>query len=253
MNAGHDKPLMARILPDLLAFTAGLGIAYWADWETKDLVWSLWLCSLGLGYLSFFSAIGGGFWLGLTALRNADLSRKQFRTAVLAGTAVGLFLLGFFSLHFGAFHAAHSAFLQQFFPVEGMPEDGFGAAFMNPPLLWTLTIEHLIRPYGLFLVPAIIAERHYVFRPLINAIKGTHGNVTLNELLINSVTKRSGARTILGDAMGRPYLNVIRMHVLIFFFAFSHELQIDSFTVYAVVYAVYFFPWREVRTSLQKS
>ena len=41
-----------------------------------------------------------------------------------------------------------------------------------------------------------------------------------------------------------PYKNVIRMHLLIFFFAFAHFAKLESFWVYAAVYAVYFFPWR---------
>jgi hypothetical protein len=44
--------------------------------------------------------------------------------------------------------------------------------------------------------------------------------------------------------MVKPYLNVIRLHVLIFFFAFAHHMRWESFAIYAVVYAVYFFPWR---------
>jgi hypothetical protein len=39
------------------------------------------------------------------------------------------------------------------------------------------------------------------------------------------------------------------MHLLIFFFAFCHILKIESFLVYAVVYSVYFFPWRELKRS----
>jgi hypothetical protein len=41
-----------------------------------------------------------------------------------------------------------------------------------------------------------------------------------------------------------PYKNVVRLHLLIFFFAFAHFAHLESFVVYAVVYAVYFFPWR---------
>jgi len=43
------------------------------------------------------------------------------------------------------------------------------------------------------------------------------------------------------------YTNVIRMHLLIFFFFFAHFARLENFAVYAVVYAVYFFPWRLVR------
>jgi hypothetical protein len=40
----------SRVFPDLLAFIMGLGVAWFLKWETTDLVWSLWLWSLALGY-----------------------------------------------------------------------------------------------------------------------------------------------------------------------------------------------------------
>lgn len=36
------------------------------------------------------------------------------------------------------------------------------------------------------------------------------------------------------------------MHLLIFFFGFSHAMKIDGFFVFSVVCAVYFFPWYEI-------
>ena len=64
----------------------------------------------------------------------------------------------------------------------------------------------------------------------------------------SATLEQKGQRAkLIGDAIGRPYLNVIRMHMLIFFFAFSHLLKLDSFLVYAVVYFVYFFPWSEIK------
>jgi hypothetical protein len=55
------------------------------------------------------------------------------------------------------------------------------------------------------------------------------------------------ARQSLGSVLlFRPYLNVVRLHLLIFFFAAAHLVRLDGFAVYAVVYAVYFFPWRLV-------
>ncbi len=53
--------------------------------------------------------------------------------------------------------------------------------------------------------------------------------------------------SMIGDGMMAPYRNVVRMHLLIFFFAFAHAVGLESFAVYTVVYAVYFFPWRLLR------
>jgi len=103
----------------------------------------------------------------------------------------------------------------------------------------------------------MIVERKHVFAPLIKAlaivrkggiVSGKDGNA---EEKVRKVKKMSN--DFLGNAMGRPYINVMRMHLLIFFFAFAHFLKLDSFFVYAVVYFVYFFPWSEVRNARRKS
>ena len=39
----------------------------------------------------------------------------------------------------------------------------------------------------------------------------------------------------------------IRMHLLIVVFGFAHAVGPENLAVYAVVYAVYFVPWRLVR------
>ena len=62
-------------------------------------------------------------------------------------------------------------FLQLFFPLKDLPKDGFGEAFANPPLLWMLVFRHLMRPYGLFIIATIIAERRCIFPYLTAAIK----------------------------------------------------------------------------------
>lgn len=243
-----SRPLMLGILPDILAFTGGLAVAYYLKWTTTDLVWSLWLGSLVLGYLTLLAALGSGAYVGYHLILHPDFKREWRARAALSGVALGLFILGFFSLHFGGFHAGHSVFLQQFFPITGMPEDGFGAAFTNPLLLWRLVLQHLMWPYGLFLIPAIVAERHHLFRPLMGAITTVRSRITQARPGAAAVAGQRGEGVqFIGEAMGRPYRNVIRMHLLIFFFAFAHFLKLDSFIVYAVVYVVYFFPWGEVR------
>lgn len=248
MTEAPAKPSALRLLPDLCAFGATLAVAYFLKWETKDLVWSLWLGSLVTGYLTLLAALGAAAYVGFLSLRRGDADGKQGVPAILAATAGGLFLLAFFSFHFCGFHAGHSVFLNLFFPLEGLPSDGFGQAFMFPPLLWRLAFTHLMEPYGIFLVPAIIAERNHVFGPLLGAVRAARAGRPQNDRGAAEPEGKPGKRRhAVGDAMSRPYRNVVRMHLLIFFFAFSHYLKIDSFLVFAVVYSVYFFPWGEVK------
>jgi hypothetical protein len=264
VSTTQRRSLAWRILPDIFAFGMGLSIAYFLKWETTDLVWSLWVCSLILGYLTLLSALAGGGWIGINLIQHPEFDRKKyFWPAILGGLVIGLFFLAFFSVHFGGFHSIHAVFLGGFFPLEGVPTDKFSDGFMNPPRLIYLVFKYLLYPYGIFIIPALIAERKYIFKALNDAISQVReGKLYIRQRLeegnlegwdnkdYNHNERRplEGAKAGgIGAAMGRPYVNVVRMHLLIFFFAFAHTLKLDSFIVYAVVYFVYFFPWREIR------
>lgn len=213
---------------DGLAFAFGLALAWWFRWNTTDLIWSLWLSSLVVGYALIVWLVTGPLrQLGAGIARDqsglADLGSKA---AALALVGVGtLFALAFFTVHFGGFHFVHSIFLQWFFPVTGTR-----SAMLDD---WRVYLEVLSR-YWMFLPAAFLAERH--------RFKLSHRRPD------TSVTAEAiVARKAKGSIMMLPYKGVIRMHLLIFFFVFAHFMRLDSFAVYAVVYAVYFFPWHLIR------
>jgi hypothetical protein len=242
-------PAVGKIVPDGLAFAGGLGAAWFQHWKTTDLVWSLWLGSLVLGYLTILSIIGGGVYLGINVIALPEFPSKYRLPASLIGTAFAVYLLGFFSVHFCGFHAMYAVFLSVFFPLAGLSADAFGAAFTNPVRLWQIVLKHLLPVYGAFLVPAIIAERNYVFASCIDAVQAVRGGLH-NRLVQQDVRQfvQSRQKTLL-DSFTRPYINVIRLHLLLFFFAVCYFLKVESFFVYAVVYFVYFFPWTAFRQS----
>jgi len=73
------------------------------------------------------------------------------------------------------------------------------------------------------------------------------GDTSVNIFTGEKSCAEDSVRRSLGAAMMRPYVNVIRMHLLIFFFAGCWILKLDNFLIYAVVFSVYFFPWSELR------
>jgi hypothetical protein len=236
-------PGIPAILPDLVAFTAGIACARLLGWNTTDLVWSLWLSSLVLGYLTIVAMIGEGVYIGSAAVLS-DLCPPQFRLkAILAGMALALFLLGFFSIHFCGFHAVHASFLSSFFPLDGVPKRAFAAASFNPISLWTSAFHYLMPRYGAFLIPVVIAERHNLFRSIGNLVHARHelASGQVDAPLLAGLFGATGAAR--KNFFGRPYINVLRMHLLIFVFAICQALKVDAFAVYVVVSAVYFFPW----------
>ena len=241
-------PTLRETLPDLVAFTVGLGFAWMSGWKTTDLVWSLWLCSLVLGYLTILSAIGRCVFLGSAVIFSDGFPGQLRAKAILIGSAVALFVLAFFSVHFCAFHAVHASFLSWFFPLTDVPKRAFTSVFMNPISLWKVACHYLMPLYGVFLIPVIISERRVLF--------GSIGAMIHARRIASAedAAQLFRAAGVSGQALfSRPYLNVIRMHMLIFFFAISRALKIDSLPIYIVVYAVYFFPWSAFRKTAETS
>lgn len=218
--------------PDAVAFALGLGVARVAGWTTTDLVWSLWLSSLVVGYAIIVWTIARpGVDIARGVMGEPEAVAQAFRESKGGITVVpaillivGLFALAFFTLHFGGFHYVHSQFLHGFFPLEGSAPTG------GPDY------SEVIRRYWTFLPAALLAERAGFARPAV-------GKDDLS-VTAAAIAARKAANARRGGAMLAPYRNVVRMHFLIFFFAFAHFTHLDNFFVYTVVYAAYFFPWR---------
>ena len=229
MDAGGKPPPPDRVpvsvgwfsaWPDALAGLGGLALAWFFHWQVRDLVWSLWLSSLLVGYAMIVWMIFGPVLAAQRAAAAGGASPPAQTTVKVAYWVGGLFLLAFFTFHFGMFHFVHSVFLNLFFPVfEGHPR---GLAS------YALYLQ-VLREYWPFVLVAAVAERGAFRRPV--------------PLLVGPGAGAPGR----GSGMMDPYRNVLRLHGLIFFFAFAHFARLENFFVYAVVYAVYFFPWRLLR------
>jgi len=239
-DASPPKTGWAGAWPDALAFAAGLALAWTGRWETKDLVWSLWLSSFVVGYAMIVWTIfgpavfvGTKLWGERQAVQGAPLGPAAAGgAALLVG---GLFLLAFFTVHFGMFHFVHSVFLNLFFPVEPGPRGPPGVA-----LYW-----QVLSAYWPFVLVAAVAERKaFRLAPPAPAV-APDTSVTAEAIAARKVRNAPGGFNQGG--MMAPYKNVVRLHLLIFFFAFASFAKLDGFLIYAVVYAVYFFPWRLIK------
>ena len=158
MMPARDNPPAPRWVsawPDALAFAAGLGMAWWFNWATRDLVWSLWLSSLAVGYAMIVWMIFGPMvYTATQAWRDRALVRERAKGPVAAVGVLyltgGLFMLAFFTVHFGMFHFVHSVFLEVFFPVG----PGMTKGFPGPALYGQVFVA-----YWPFVLVAAVAER----------------------------------------------------------------------------------------------
>jgi len=226
----HLTSRWVKAWPDALAFGGGLAIAWFAQWETTDLVWSLWLSSLVVGYSTII-------WIATRSLREFAIGARSSEPAQeMKGKSIGgsfllagaLFLIGFFTIHFCGFHFIHSVFLNSFYPVLADTKGHSGFPGID-------TYVQVFQRYWIFLPAAFIAERA--------GFRDKPRSIDAGDVTPQAIAKRKLNHATESDMMA-PYKNVIRMHLLIFFFAGVSLVKLDSFLVYAVVYAAYFFPWR---------
>lgn len=211
-------------------------MAWWFQWETRDLVWSLWLSSLMVGYaMIVWTIFGPALFVGTQAWRDRAMLEDSGKGPLAVGGAAylvgGLFVLAFFTFHFGMFHFVHSVFLNVFFPVLPGGKEGPSMA------LYTTVLA----TYWPFVLVAMVAERKaFRWGQVENKAEVPDTSVKAADI---AARKRRNAQAGGMTGMMAPYKNVIRMHLLIFFFAFTSFMKIENFAIYAVVYAVYFFPW----------
>ena len=95
----------------------------------------------------------------------------------------------------------------------------------------------MLRRYWWFLPAAFLVER----RGFVAKAPGTGSDTTVTA---EAIARRKTQGDFAPGTMTAPCRNVVRMHLLIFFFAGASVAKLDGFLVYAVVYAGHFFPWR---------
>lgn len=189
-----------ELVRDLIAFVGTVAAVMFFDWKAKDVIWGLWICSLSFGYTTIVVTI--------------------FAPAIRAGGGAGalmafggLFLLAFFTVHFGMFHFVHGVFLNSFFPLVGESK-----GFPSPLVL----IGASLAAYW----PMVLAT----FLSRFSDLPFDGKNVLMDK-------GKAG-----GQAFMKPYANVIRMHLLIFVFAGLHAANLSDLAIYPVL-LFYFFPW----------
>ena len=200
-----------QVLYDLAAFVFSLALAYVFGWRAGDLVWSLWLSSLAIGCAIFLLWIINevGKDLRLNFSRKSFFARlfAPFRTILL----LVLPLTVLFALFYAGAHLFYSVFLNQSLPV---------IAGQRSPN-WAMYAD-IFRNYWLFLPVALMREH----RAIISIFRRNKS--------------REGAQTAFWVERCK---SLVKTHILIFALAFFSFGSSESFFTYAIVSAVYFFPW----------
>lgn len=124
----------AGILPGVAMFAGALGLAWFYDWKTTDLLWSTWFTGVVVGYAALLIGVVG------------EWRRKRGLPFVgVVAIASGLF----FTVHFLGFNWLMAFWLNLTAPLEGL-RGGFWSAHF-----WAVLATH----YWPILLMAVVTER----------------------------------------------------------------------------------------------
>ena len=209
-------PLWFQVSIGLISFLITLILADLQEWKVTDLVWSLWITSLTLGYGYLItgiisSAIRNGIYNSESGFNRISKllsfgENLQWLLVILGA----LFMIVFFTIHFGMFHFVHSVFLNSFFPLV---DESIGT-FPNILLFIKITLTLY---WPVILLSAITQLRNF----------------------------QNVATTDSRNFISIPYKNVVKMHLSIFVFAGLSFGGVSDF-ILPYVLILYFFPFEAI-------
>jgi hypothetical protein len=264
------------IIIGFLMFFFTLFLAGYENWSVTDLVWSLWISSLLLGYAYIIIAILAMLFRGDTRgmMGGKSDGKKNAPPAMVLNfffLVVLFFVIGFstISLFFLIF-----VVVSVLLSLSDETKDRIGISFL-PSRNNVISRVIINLPSALFLL--LFFSIHFIFFHFIHSIflNGFFPLVEENpfgkdmgftvyffsEIITKSISGywlfigasalsrfdhyKKALTSTGGAAMFIPYTNVVRMHITIFAVAFSHMGGVSSYALY-IILIIYFLPIREV-------
>ena len=271
------------IIAGVLIFMFTLFLATAEKWSVTDLVWSLWISSLILGYAYILTAILGSLITGDSqGLTNSKVPLKNNRDGKIVLNVflliTLLFIFGFSKIILGFFLLVVLSVVLALSP-EYRQKIGLGFLPKTENFI-TRSFIHL--PATLFLLGFF--SFHFLFFHFIHSIflngffpilsEGPFGKTPgENVLQFADMIKISlsrfwvfvalsafsrfdqyvkAFRCGLKDSMFVPYKNVVRMHITIFALAFMYMVGLQSYVLYFIL-ILYFLPVKTIIRLLKPS
>jgi len=261
-----------EILLGLFFFIINFILAVYQQWSATDLLWSLWISSLTLGYAYILTAILGMLFRGDQLAKTSGEVKKNKSTSTAAGMNVFLFIaaLFFFGLSLFTLIFFILVVLSVIISLSPDTKEKWGLAFL-PDQESVVSRFMIALPTAMFLLGFFSFHFiffHFVhsiflngFFPLLNespfgkTIDGTFRyffdiiRLALHKywmfILLSGMSRLTGYTQAFAsrgvESMFIPYKNVVRMHITIFVLAFLSIAGISQQALY-FVFIIYFLP-----------
>lgn len=260
---------------DLGLFLGTVFLAWLEHWSATDLVWSLWISSLTLGYSYLLVSIAGMFASQFKKFSSPQRNEPlpAFEIGSVATSLILLLIIGAFTGFFSIYTVTFFVLIAISFFIGINDWKRNRAAGTSPSGQKSKTaIFFLLLPGALFMVGFFTVHFlgfHFVhslflslFFPLFpsGSEMGAPGEFSLFKNLVATTVrnywifilasafsrlqayKTAFQKTEMGPSVGFAYANVVRMHILIFIIAFMSSAGLQKLFLYPILF-LYFFPF----------
>lgn len=242
MSERKENSWMKRYLNELFLFFFSIGAAYFISWNNTDLLWSFWITSLVVGYVSIFrTSIAPLRLLTTFNLTPGDIknfwelpTNKKLLSIifVLVFVAYSLFIVLFLSFHFLIFHLFLAYFLQITFPHPALT-DIFAKPDGGQFYTSIQVIKTLLTSYWIIVLEKLIFD--YKTKRESSSNQAAH----LQHSFINEAFSFEGIK--------RPYVQVARIHITIFLLFALSAVETNQYLIYVMIFSLFFFPMSIIR------
>lgn len=222
-----------KYFTELFLFSFSLAAAYFIGWSNTDLIWSLWITSLVVGYVTIFRTTVAPLSM-LTKLIQSPEDGKKFRELpvttklkivifVLFFIPISLFYVVFLSFHFCIFHILIAYWLQVIMPHAGITNilvDANGGGFY----ISIQIIKTLLLSYWIIVLQKLIFD----YRTYWKSGSNKASPVEQNFFSFKGLT--------------RPYVQVVRIITLMVLLFWLNSIKANQYMVYVVIFSLFFFP-----------
>lgn len=218
---------------ELFLFSFSLAAAYFIGWNNTDLIWSLWITSLVVGYVTIFRTTVAPLSFLVKLIRSPE-DKKEFRELptttklkmaifVLFFIPISLFFIVFLSFHFCIFHILIAYWLQMIMPhpeITDILTGANGGGFY----ISVQIIKTLLSSYWIIVLQKLIFDYRTNWKSGSNKVSPVQQNLFSFE------------------GLTRPYVQVMRILALMLLLFWLHDTGINQFLIYVLIFSLFFFP-----------
>ncbi|MDP3581752.1 MAG: hypothetical protein Q8S39_07440 [Ignavibacteria bacterium] len=218
---------------ELFLFSFSLATAYFMGWNNTDLIWSFWITSLMVGYVTIFRTTIAPLTLLAKLIRSPE-DNKEFRQLpiitklkmaifVLFFIPISLFYIVFLSFHFCVFHLLLAYWLQMLMPHSGITDflaDANGGQFY----IYFQIIKTLLLSYWIIVIEKLVFDYRTYWKSGSNKLTPVQQKFFSYEVIM------------------RPYVQVMRILALMLLLFWLHETGINQYLIYVLIYSLFYFP-----------